>query len=563
MNETPSRVLIIGLDSATFDLIEPWAAQGYLPNLSRLMAEGARSRLASTLQPTTAPAWTTFMTGLNQGQHGLYDFVRRRAGSYGIEVTNSTHVHAPLLFEVVSRLGKQVISVNMPYTFPPRAVNGVMVGGPFAPAFLRETVYPPEMFDSLKSLVPDYFILAEYDPNAAEPLAAYRQALLKEVELRETVTTHLMHTQPWDVCAVVTMATDEVQHTYWQCMSAVDGDPLAKYRDTIRDVYQRIDQLIGNLIEVAAHDGTGRDTAVIILSDHGAGPLGRMININQWLAENHYLTFQTQGLGAVKNMRALSMKRLMYAYKRVIPATVRTTIRARLGARRFHRLKGEFESALATSVVDWSTTQAYSLGAGGNIYINLVGREPHGIVESGGEYENLRDRIAEQFAQLRDPDTGALLVERVHKREDIYHGTQLGFAPDLIVEWRDHSCWGRGLYGNQTPVFEVHRKFDFSDQPQTGTHRPDGILILQGSHVRSGMIFEGARLVDLVPTILALLDLPVPQGLDGMVLQAALTTHVTAETITAIDAGEVDNEHVYTAEEAEKIMQHLQDLGYF
>ena len=322
---------------------------------------------------------------------------------YGVEVTNSTHIYAPTLFEIASHAGKQVISVNMPYTFPPRAVNGVMVGGPFAPAFTRETVYPPEMFDALKSLAPDYFILTEYDPHAAEPLAAYRQALLKEVELRETVAMHLMRTQPWDVCAVVTMATDEVQHTYWQCMTAADGDPLAKYRDTIRDVYQRIDQLIGRLIDLAAHDGTGRETTVIILSDHGAGPLRWMINVNQWLAENHYLAFQTEGLGALKNARAQAMQRLMYAYKRVIPAAVRTTIRTRLGARRFHRIRGEFESVLATSAVDWSRTQAYSLGAGGNIYINLKGREPNGIVEPGADYESVRNQIVEQFGQLRDP----------------------------------------------------------------------------------------------------------------------------------------------------------------
>ena len=108
----------MALDAATFDLIEPWAAQGYLPNLAKLMAEGARSRLASTLQPTTAPAWVTFMTGMNQGRHGLYDFVRRRADSYSLDVTNSSHIAAPLMFETLSQLGRRVITVNIPYTYP-------------------------------------------------------------------------------------------------------------------------------------------------------------------------------------------------------------------------------------------------------------------------------------------------------------------------------------------------------------------------------------------------------------------------------------------------------------
>jgi len=554
--------LIIGLDSATFDLIEPWAAQGYLPQLARLMAEGAHGPLASTLQPTTAPAWTTFMTGVNQGQHGLYDFVRRRAGSYNVEVTNSTHVKAPTFFEIASQYGQRVISVNMPYTFPPRAVNGVMVGGPFAPAFTREVVYPPELFETIKALAPDYFILTEYNPRATDPRAAYAQALLHEVELRENVAAHLMQTQLWDVCAVVTMATDEVQHTFWQCLTVADDDPLAPYRDVIREVYQRIDRMIGHLIELAANDGTGRPTTVMILSDHGAGDLRWMINLNQWLAEAGYLKFQTEKTGALKNARARSMQRLMHAYKRMLPSSWREAIRVRLGAQRFHRLKGEFESALVTAVVDWTQTRAYSLGAGGNIFVNLAGREPQGVIQPGAEYEQVRTELIAQLQQLSDPETGAPIVACVHRREEIYHGEELEYAPDLIVRWRDHACWGRGLYGNQTPVFEAQRQFDFSDQPLSGTHRPEGILILWGAAIRSGERITGARLLDLAPTILKLLNLPVPEIMDGRALAVVANSPEQATFETPLKLKQAATEHDYTPEEEALITQHLKDLGY-
>ena len=146
MTDFPQKVLVIGLDGATFDLIEPWAAAGLLPNLSRLMAEGSHGQLLSTLQPVTAPAWTTFMTGVNQGKHGLYDFIRRRADSYELEITSAAQIALPNLFELASQQGRRVISVNVPYTFPPRAVNGICLAGPFAPAFAPELVYPAEIF---------------------------------------------------------------------------------------------------------------------------------------------------------------------------------------------------------------------------------------------------------------------------------------------------------------------------------------------------------------------------------------------------------------------------------
>ena len=299
----------------------------------------------------------------------------------------------------------------------------------------------------------------------------------------------------------------------------------------------------------------------MILSDHGAGALRWMINLNQWLAEAGYLKFQTEKAGALKSARAGGLQRLMLAYKRVLSASLRESIRARLGAQRFHRLKGEFESALATAVVDWKQTQAYSLGAGGNLFINVAGREPEGVVQPGAEYEKVRSALIAHLEQLCDPETGERIIERVHRCEEIYHGDELEHAPDLIVRWRDHACWGRGLYGNQTPVFEAQRQFDFSDQPLSGTHRPDGILILWGSAIRSDVPITGARLIDLAPTILTWLGLPVPEIMDGEVL-AVVRGAAQAASEPPVEVSRTASEHEFTPEEEALITQHLKDLGY-
>ncbi|MBI5566312.1 MAG: alkaline phosphatase family protein [Chloroflexi bacterium] len=558
MSEASTRVLIIGLDAATFDLIEPWAAQGYLPNMAKLMAEGARGRLASTIQPTTAPAWVTFMTGMNQGKHGLYDFVRRKPGKYSLDVTNSSHIAAPLMFETLSRLGRRVISINVPYSYPPRPVNGIMIGGPFAPAVTRELVYPPEMFDTLREIAPDYFVIPDYDANVADPMSDYAAKLRREVELREQVSLALIEREAWDVFAVVIMATDEVQHTFWQCMESDDNSPLAKYRNVIRDIYQRCDAAIGNLIEAARKNG--QPTDVIILSDHGAGRFDWMINLNRWLADQGLLRFQTTQVSTLKRLRAGVMQKAARAYRYYVPARLRMALRNRLGSKRFSQVQEEFQSALITSTVDWAQTQAYSLGAGGNIYVNLQGREQAGPV-SPAEYETVRQRIIDGLATLCDPDTGAPMVKKAFRREELYHGPQLDNAPDVIIQWTHYGYWGRGYYGSQQPVFERQRQFDFSAQPLTGSHRPEGILLAHGPHIQPGAQVVGARLMDLAPTIFQLLGHTPPAEMDGRVLSEALIG-VATDTAASTNLSPAPEPFDYTQEEADIISEHLRALGY-
>jgi predicted AlkP superfamily phosphohydrolase/phosphomutase len=559
LSELQSRVLIIGLDSATFDLIEPWVAQGLLPNLARLMQEGAYGRLASTLQPTTAPAWVSFMTGMNQGKHGLYDFVRRRADKYSLDVTNGSHVAVPLMFETLSQLGRRVITVNIPYSYPPRPVNGIMIGGPFAPAVTHELVYPPEVFDTLKEIAPDYFVIPDYDPRAAEPLAHFASRLQREIELREQVSLALMQREAWDVFTVVIMATDEVQHTFWHCMEAPDDSPLAQYRHVIRDIYQRCDAAVGSLIEAAQRDERPLD--VLVLSDHGAGRFEWMVNLNRWLADEGLLRFNVERSSSIRQLRSSLVQKSAYAYRHHVPAATRTFIRNRLGSKRFSRVQEEFQSAVVSDTIDWAWTQAYSLGAGGNIFINLQGREPLGCV-AADEYEQVRQCIIDGLMLLRAPDTDQLMVAKVYRREDLYHGAQLDQAPDLIIQWADYAYWGRGFYGPQQPVFEKPQFFDFSAQPLTGSHRPDGILIARGPHVQSGARITGGRLIDIAPTVFHLLGYMPPAEMDGRVLDDMLVMSAESLSPTTTVSAKTGGSLEYTPEEAALISDHLRALGY-
>lgn len=559
------RVLVLGLDGGTLDLVEPWASAGYLPNLAYLMEKGCHGRLRSTLQPTTAPAWVTFMTGVNQGKHGLYDFVRRRSGGYDLEITNGSHIAAPTMFSIASEHGLRVVTVNVPYTPTSQPINGVSIGGPFAPAFSRDIVSPASYFDEMKRIVPNYFVLPDYDSQSADPLADFASKLLEGIGLRERLCLHLLQNEDWDLFTTVFMATDEAQHTYWHCQDAAQGSPSARYRHVIRDVYQRIDQAIGAILNQTFADSR-RETAIVVLSDHGAGRFSQMINLNRWLAEMGYLHFRTGYDSALRGLWADGIKRLASLYRRHLPAAVRAVVRDRLGSRRFDRVKSNFESALLTSNIAWEQTRAYALGAGGNIFLNVKDREPSGIVEQDAEYKQLRQDLIYDLMNLSDPESGQPIVEQVYPREQLYQGPFLHRAPDLVIEWKDYAYWGRGRYDNQSPVFESGRKFDFTDQPLTGSHRLEGLLIAQGAGIRSGAILEGTHLLDLAPTILNLLGIQPSDNMDGRILTDILSEleeglqPASTETESGVAVRGVEVE--YSPEEAEKISERLRSLGY-
>jgi len=565
MPDSNKKVLIIGLDGATFGLIKPLISEDRLPNLKRLIDQGYSGPLLSTLQPITAPAWTTFITGVNQGKHGLYNFVQRRANDYGMEVTNGSHNAAPTIFDIASQQNLRVAALNIPYTFPPRAINGVMVGGPFTPVVSPQLVHPPDFFDTLKEIIPNYFIMPDFDSQNTDPLGDYAEKLLLDIEIREKLSLHLIQQHTWDLFMVVFMATDEAHHAYWACMEADDDNEMSKYRQVIPKVYERADQAIGTIIKNFIQT-QGNDSVIFIVSDHGGGPLRWMINLNRWLADEvGVLKFHKPNSNYLGKIKANSFKWAAQIYRRYVPPKFRARLRNKLGAKGFDQVKGEVESVLFTSSVDWENTKAYAMGAGGNIFINLRGREPSGIVESGEEYEQLCKQISTALMNLKDPERGEKIVKHVYRREELYHGPYLEKAPDLIVEWADYTFWGRGRYDSRAPIFESQKNIDLTDIPLTGTHQPEGILIAQGSGIGPGSGSREARLVDMAPTILSLLSIAPSKRMDGHILQELLTpeeiqriSQLSSEQFLDSQASEFQ----YNAEEEKIISDHLKSLGY-
>jgi predicted AlkP superfamily phosphohydrolase/phosphomutase len=552
------KVLVIGLDGATFDLIQPWAVGGYLPTFSRLMDQGAHGRLRSTIPPMTAPAWTSFATGTNPGKHRLYDWIAREPESYRFSPVTGLDGKAPTIYTLLSQTGRRVCTLNVPMTYPPVPVNGVMVSGMPAPSTQNTITYPADLFQDILQAVGDYVLYP--DPGQAysdSGVDAFLDRLYRTTDVRVRTFDYLRAREAWDFAMIVFNGTDTICHALWKYMDPEhplhDPSRYAKYGSAIRDYYQLIDKHLARVVE-----GLDEDTTLVIMSDHGFGPFHKFIHVNNWLME--------QGLMRIRPGLRPRLKESLFHLGFAPMNVYDTLMRLGLGALKREVVRGQGQGLLKTLFlsfedVDWSQTRAYSLGNVGQIYVNLAGREPLGCVQPGAEYEQVRENIIARLWELRDPETGEGVVEAVYRREEIYSGDQVEHAPDILFLPRRLEYFGFGEY-----EFGSHKIIEAMKRGISGTHRMDGVFLAYGGAVQPGVVFEDAQITDLAPTILHLMGEPVPEHMDGVVLQEMLRGPV----VPAQRSGQPDewknqpsgDNGGLTEEEIQALTDRLRSLGY-
>jgi len=505
------KALVIGLDGVTLDLLGPWIEAGELPNLQKLMKQGASGRLRSTLPPISSSSWSSFATGVNPGKHGLVDFVYPGANSYKVSMINATSRQARALWNWLNDAGYTVGLLGIPTTYPPEAVNGFMISGFLSPGPESEWAYPPELKQELLDELGEFLLAPDERYRSTRWLDRFLDDLTASVENRTQAALYLMRTRPWDLFAVVYWDTDMVQHETWRLLdpSHPRHDPAEAEasHDMILAFHRKVDADVGRLLAEA-----GPDTLVMVMSDHGFGPVHSFFLTNNWLASLGLLQFRRNPRTIFKRclfrmgFTPLKMFRLA---KALGMGKLRKRVRFQQKAGVLNRIFLSFDD------VDWSRTRAFSIGSFGQVYINLAGVRPQGIVQPGSEYEMLRERIARKALALRDPRTGEPLVERVYTREEIYSGLYIDRTPDLIVQPRgwEYMAFGHADFGSNKLVEPIIGL--------SGHHRPDGLLILAGPGVKAGTLLQGANIVDLTPTLLHAMGVGVPRDLDGRVLSEA------------------------------------------
>jgi predicted AlkP superfamily phosphohydrolase/phosphomutase len=523
---------LIGIDGATFHILDHLAAEGHVPNLKALMSSGTRAELLSTPQPLTPPAWTTLMTGRTPGNHGIFDFIwaEERGDQAFFTLNNFRDIRVETLWSLVSRSGGVVTALNFPLTAPPPVVSGSIVPGLVSWKHLRRNVQPPALYQEMKKL-------PGFDPREmAWDFEREKRATkhVPEEEREDWIRFHIRRDRHWfelyrylrrerpsDLTAILLDGTDKLQHICWPALDPDEAKNSSPGRENERRIcieyFSQLDRFIGEVVEAAEPDAR-----IFVASDHGFGPTRMVFRLNRWLEEKGYLTWgETSGLSDVERERIDKMVQNHFVY------------------------------------LDWGKTKAYAQSAATNGIHIRVARKPGEVGVSPAEYESFRDRLIEELLGTRDPESGEPVVQAVLKKEEAFPGLHNDRCPDLTVILNDH---GFISTLNTDPV--VWKRPEVS-----GTHRPEGILVASGRGVRAGARAPMQSILDVAPTLLYSLGLDVPSDFEGSVMRELFEPgflagrEVRVGAPTSLDAV-ASKGKLADAEEEELILSRLRALGY-
>lgn len=479
------KIMVIGLDGGTFTVIDRLIKKNKLPNIKRLIQNGVRSNLISTIQPSSEQAWPSLVTGVNNGKHGIYGLLKLN-NDYSFRLVNSLDIKGKTLWRILSEHGKKSIIINVPVTYPAEELNGLLVTGYLTPSKGSEYTFPKNLKKEIKKEVPDYIIDIP-QPKAALDDEKIMDNFLKQsfsaIELRYKLASYLLKNHDWDLFFLVFSTSDSVQHKFWSC------DNL-KYKKVIEWVYIDIDKKIGKLIKNYDKD------YIFLVSDHGFTTLKAKISLNTWLNKEGFLKFKNS---SQKN-KILIKKFLKFFKSQFLIGNAQMLCK--------WPILNKFVSSLLYNGIDWANTKAFAVSSG-NIRINLKGRESKGCV-SIEDYEKTRNDLIDVLKILKDPLSKELVCKKIFKKEKVYKGPYLEDAPDIIVLFNDK-------YKHH--LIPENRNEVFLNLENDGNHAMEGILIANGMDIKKGIKLNKAKIIDIAPTILYLLGIPIPKEMDGVMLK--------------------------------------------
>lgn len=549
MDNTRPRVVVIGLDGATFDVIDPLIREGRLPHLAGLMERGVSGPLNSTVTPNSFPAWVTCTTGVNPGKHGIFwSLIRTGSGSCRFKLMSSRDIRARRLWHLLGDQGIRVGVVNLPTEYPPEAVNGFMVCGALSPGVESEFTYPPGLREEILAAVPGYRCEVDFARSNSKVLAGQ---LLRSIENRERLLLHLLRNHPWDLFFAVFTETDIAQHKFWAGIDPRHPDhPRLKgeLKTFVHRVYERLDRAVGEIIRTVP-----RNTVVMIISDHGFGPYYQSFSLPRWLTEKKYLVLKESPVraGLKKVLQGAGLLEKTKSAGRSLAGRFQGS-RRRLDSR-YLREREASASGNLEGTVDWERSRAY-FGGDQGIRLNLRGREPRGIVSPGREENALKEKIRNELENLTYSN-GRPVFKKVLTKEEAFRGSSLDRAPDLIPVI-DHS---------QAPPAPERWKFRAVLPGISGAHSSRGIFIAAGPGVGRGRSLAGLDIIDITPTILYMLDHPLTRDMDGRVMKEIFRPELVRRRSTrreGFSLREPAKEKTYTRENEDEIIGRLRALGY-
>jgi predicted AlkP superfamily phosphohydrolase/phosphomutase len=550
MSNSNQKLVLIGLDGATFRVLHPLIDAGVMPTLARFMREGASGVLLSTHPPVTCPAWPTMFTGVNPAKHGVYSFSFREPKNGRMRTARSTDIAARKIWNIIGDAGNRVCVFNVPITFPAEKVNGVMLTGFVSPEDSPYVTWPQSLSRELRDKFTDLCLnweVLSYRPSRRKKREKHIRRINELMALRCRQFDYLTSQNHVDFCFLVHEYTDRVNHLFYHLL-----DPACQAHRSpanrlalklLHDGFRELDALLARL-----QDSFGNDTNYIFVSDHGFDRVNQWVYVNNLLAQHGLLTLK--GLKTWADVVARHLH---------IP----NSVRLRLGFE--ERQPWHRQDPSCDLLVDYTRTRAF---AGPQlehaVYVNLKGKYPRGTVEPGAEYERTKRRIIDVLSAATDPRTGKPVFEQVWAREQIYEGPHLQNAPDVIYEV------GPGYMVSNAflPSLLLRGRFLRSIRSGwnvSGYHRPDGIFIASGPAFRNNERIT-ASILDIAPTVLYLMDVPIPTYMDGRVLKEAINPELlrtrTPRTCDCPLTVKTNKTGRYSTEEEMEMTRRLSDLGY-
>ncbi len=453
------RVILIGWDSAPPALVFD-KYRDVMPNVSRLMGESWWGKMRSTDPPITVPAWTSMFSSANPGVLGFFGFRNLRKGTYdGKWIATAEAIKVDRVWDIASRYGKRCCVLAVPQTYPPRPLNGCMISSFLTPGPESDFTYPPELKGEILRDVGEYVI--DVENFRTDDKDWLLREIYRMTDNHFEVAKYLLGREDWDLFMYVEMGPDRLQHGFWKFFDPEHHkyEPGNPYENAARDYYAHLDAQLGELLSLA-----GDDTAVILCSDHGAKRMDGSFNINDWLISEGLLHLKEQPDGV---------------------------------------------TGIKPEMIDWPKTVAWAWGGYySRVFMNVQGREPEGCVPAE-DYEKVRDDLIARLESIPD-HTGRTMATKALRPQDIYTGPHVDDAPDLLVYF-DDLYWRAG----QDVGHDTWYSFETEIGPDDAVHDYHGIFLVHEPGQNESRPFEEIQAVDVAPTILRLLDIPIPPKMEG------------------------------------------------
>ncbi len=520
------RLLVIGIDGGTWRVLDRLLEEHRLPTLAQLIHQGHRNHLISTIPPITAAAWSSFQTGVHPGKHGVYDFIALDVQQRRAFLVNSRAIQAPTLWELLSQAGKRAIVINVPLTFPPRKLPGIVtIGGMLSPEVSPKFVHPPEVYDRVIRRVPYRILVPRWAVKSLKPPEFVDEQV--EVEHARFQAAHLLLDlyPDWDFFMIHVQSSDVIQHAFWHYLDPTWPQYTPEAWRTITRFYEALDQEIGRLIDHAKPD------AVLIISDHGFGPARIEVNLNLWLKRQGLL--RTTGTDTLALLEDFT--RRVDRWNLIKRAVVKL-----LGHNAARKLRGK-KAGNIFQKLDWEHTRIFVTAS---IHFAFLFFNP--AVPREQVLPLLEDTLRALRYRQHTP-----VVRKIHFKEDLYGDAPKGYPPDVIVEPHEGFVFSSNL--DAVGLFRRYRP----GLEDTGAHAMEGILVASGSEFQS-LAGGPFHIVDIAPTVLRFLGLAVPSHMDGQ----ALVAPSGSSAGPASTSQEPPPDSVYTPEEEREIQKRLEDLGY-